>query len=243
MLENTYVHYAIPCYGGQLTSATFLSFVSLTSKCANRRLRFTLDTYADSLVTRARNNLVANMMNNPRSTHLMFIDADIRFNPDDIFKLLEYDFDVCGGLCPRKQLPIKYVLNYTPTPELRGTCIEVKHLGTGFMLIKRSVFERLFKAMPHLKIRTDPGDRLPSDEFYYSLFDTGLDANGYYLSEDWTFCELVRSKLGISIWADTSLKLDHCGQYTYSGNVELLETERNLAVAAGQAAKRIEPDH
>lgn len=231
MLKDKYVHFAIPCYGGQLTSATFVSFVSLTKKCMQKGLRFTLNTFADSLVTRARNNLVASMMSNPLSTHLMFIDGDIRFNPDDIFKLLEYDFDVSGGLCPRKQLPIKYVLNHAPKPKKIGSCIEVRHLGTGFMLIKRNVFERLFEVMPHLKIKTHAEDRFPNDEFYYALFDTALDANGYYLSEDWTFCDMVRSKLGISIWADTSMILDHFGQYTYCGNLELLQKEVSLANA------------
>lgn len=222
---NMRVHFAIPCYGRQITSATFSSFVHLTWQCAKRDLKFTLDTYSDSLVTRTRNILVANMMHDPQATHLMFIDADIGFDAKDVFKLLDHDLDVCGALYPRKSLPIKYVVNQVPNPEKKGSCIEVRHLGTGFMLIKRNVFEQLFKIMPHLKVRVEEGDKNPVDDSYYALFDTALDANGYYLSEDWTFCDLVRDKLGLKIWADISIKLDHRGNYNYSGDLDLLRKE------------------
>jgi hypothetical protein len=227
LLKDKLVHFAIPCYAGQLTSTTFVSFVDLTWKFARKGLKFTLNTHSDSLVTRTRNNLVASMMHDPHATHLMFIDADIGFNADDVFKLLDHDFDVCGGLYPTKRVPPKYVVNPVPNPKRKGSCIEVRHLGTGFMLIKRNVFERLFEALPHLKVRTHKDERSPNDKFYYALFDTMLDAEGYYLSEDWTFCDLVRSKLGVSIWADTSIKLDHRGQYTYKGDLELLRKASN----------------
>jgi hypothetical protein len=226
LLKNSYVHFAIPCYGGQISNATFKSFVSLTAKSIQKGLRFTLDTIpTDSLVTRARNKLVARMMNNPKSTHLMFIDADIGFNSDDVLKLIEYDLDMVGGLYPKKELPANYVVNHVPKPRRNGSLVEVRHLGTGFMLVKRGVIERLFEESPELKITPNKGEELPSDKYYYALFDTLIDKKGFYLSEDWTFCDMVRDKLGVSIWADISIKLDHHGQYNFAGDLESLQQQ------------------
>ena len=65
----------------------------------------------ESLVTRARNNLMAKMMTNPSATHFMFIDADIRFQPESILQMMACDKDVIGGLYPKKALPVNYVIN------------------------------------------------------------------------------------------------------------------------------------
>jgi hypothetical protein len=238
LLKNSYVHFAIPCYGGQISNATFKSFVALTAKSIQKGLRFTLDTLpTDSLVTRARNKLVARMMHNPRSTHLMFIDADIGFNPDDIFKLIGHDLDMVGGLYPKKELPANYVVNHVAKPRRNGDCVEVRHLGTGFMLVKRNVIERLIEASPELKITPNSGEEAPQDKFYYALFDTLIDKGGFYLSEDWTFCDMVRSKLGVSIWADISIRLDHHGQYNFAGDLESLK--RNLTQQVKAKAKAV----
>jgi hypothetical protein len=232
------VHFAIPCYGGQISNATFKSFVSLTAKSMQKGLRFTLDTIpTDSLVTRARNKLVARMMNNPRSTHLMFIDADIGFNADDVLKLIEYDLDMVGGLYPKKELPANYVVNHVHKARRNGSLIEVRHIGTGFMLVKRRVIEGLMEKSPELRITPNRGEEQPSDKYYYALFDTLIDKNGFYLSEDWTFCDMARSKLGVSIWADISIKLDHHGQYNFAGDLESLQ--RRLLPHAKPKAKAV----
>ena len=56
----------------------------------------------DSLVTRARNNLVAKAMNDPNMTHIIFIDNDITWDPFDILKLLIADKPIVGGIYPLK---------------------------------------------------------------------------------------------------------------------------------------------
>jgi hypothetical protein len=57
----------------------------------------------DSLVTRARNNLVARAMTDPATTHIMFIDNDIMWNPIDLFKMILADRGVLGGIYPLKK--------------------------------------------------------------------------------------------------------------------------------------------
>jgi hypothetical protein len=56
----------------------------------------------DSLVSRARNNLVARAMSNPKMTHIIFIDNDITWDPLDILKLMVSDKHIVGGIYPLK---------------------------------------------------------------------------------------------------------------------------------------------
>jgi hypothetical protein len=57
----------------------------------------------DSLVTRARNNLIAKAMNDESVTHIMFIDSDISWHPLDIMKLILYNKPLVGGIYPQKR--------------------------------------------------------------------------------------------------------------------------------------------
>ena len=56
----------------------------------------------DSLVSRARNNLIARAMTDPDATHFLFIDNDISWDPVDILKLLIAEKDLVGGIYPLK---------------------------------------------------------------------------------------------------------------------------------------------
>ena len=74
------------------TMTSFLRFILMASQVG---LNWSLDTMVnESLVTRARNNLMAKMMTNNAATHFMFIDADIRFQPESIFQMIACDKDV-----------------------------------------------------------------------------------------------------------------------------------------------------
>jgi hypothetical protein len=56
----------------------------------------------DSLITRSRNTLVSQFLNTPAATHLMFIDADISFEPQHVHRMLAFDKDVVAGIYPLK---------------------------------------------------------------------------------------------------------------------------------------------
>ena len=43
-------------------------------------------------------------MDNKDYTHLLFIDAEIAFNPESVFRMLDLDEDVVTGVYPRKQI-------------------------------------------------------------------------------------------------------------------------------------------
>ena len=107
-LKNTRVHFCIPCYGGMITEQTFMSFIKWGNTAKQLGIEWAIETMNnESLISRGRNTLTAKFLNNPESTHLMFIDADIGWEPWHVLAMLDRDVDIIGGLYPMKTLPIK----------------------------------------------------------------------------------------------------------------------------------------
>lgn len=239
-LRKCHPQIAIPCYGGQLFESVFISSLKFVIYANKIGMNFSIDTMVnESLITRGRNNLVAKMMENSASTHLMFIDADIGFEPDHIFQLLLHDKEVVGGMYPKKSLPIDYVVNVAPSAvnpdksiQCQGNLIPVTRLGTGFMMIKRNALQRMFDAYPETKYTGNIGLDRKFDPFMYALFDTCISKDKEYLSEDWTFCDRWRAIDG-EIWADYTIKLDHTGHFRYPGNPERLSQMLGTKQEAG----------
>jgi hypothetical protein len=90
------------------------------------------------------------------------------------------------------------------------------------MMVKRHVIEQLINLHPELKYRDNIGIGAQYEPLMYGLFDTMIDKDDNYLSEDWTFCYLWRMAGG-KVFADTGIKLDHTGYHKYDGNVEELK--------------------
>jgi len=65
-LRQQRVHICMPCYGGQLTESTFMSFIKWSNTCRQLGIDWTIETMTnESLISRARNTLVAKFLNNP----------------------------------------------------------------------------------------------------------------------------------------------------------------------------------
>ncbi len=225
VLRAARLHFCIPCYAGQINEGCFISMLKYMAAAQRLGLNFTIDTMVnESLITRGRNSLVAKMLHfEPKSTHLMFIDADIGFEPEEIFKLVLADKDVAGGLYPKKALPISYVVNRVPDAKKEGNLVEVMNLGTGFMLIKREVIESMIAAHPELHYQDSIGLDPKYAPFKYALFDTEIDPDTKeYLSEDYLFCKRWRD-MGGKIWADLSITLNHLGYFTFRGDATQLQ--------------------
>ncbi len=215
-LRTTRVHICMPCYGGMLTESTFMSYIKWSNTCRQLGIDWTIETMTnESLISRARNTLVAKFLDNPESTHLMFIDADIGWEPWHLLVMLNAQKDVIGGLYPMKTLPVKWCVNGFEGAEVSedGNLQEVSKTGTGFMLVKRDVFEKL-NAHPAVKpFNNDIGLPKQLDKHLRTYYDTAVRENRYY-SEDWTFCENWRD-LGGKIWVDKRVLLKHTGTYVF----------------------------
>ena len=236
-LRTTRVHICMPCYGGMLTESCFMSYIKWANACRQLGIDWTMETMTnESLISRARNTLTAKFLHNKDSTHLMFIDADIGWEPWHLMVMLCRDVDVIGGLYPMKSLPVKWCVNGFPGAEEGPDGLqEVSKTGTGFMLIKRHVFEKL-NAHPATKpFANDIGLPPELNPYMKTYFDTAVRENRYY-SEDWTFCENWRD-LGGKVWVDKRVLLRHTGTYVfdYATQDQLYKDLHGLALLNGQA--------
>jgi hypothetical protein len=221
--SKVHLHIGIPCYGGMVSEPTMTSFLRFVLLAQQVGLNWSLDTMVnESLIPRGRNNLMAKMMTNQNSTHFMFIDADIRFQPESILQMMAYDKEVIGGLYPKKALPINYVINLKPQVTVQGDIYTVDTMGTGFLLFKRSVYEKLIAAHPETKYVDDIGLGKQYEPMMYAIFDCVIDHRGHYLSEDWTFCRRWQA-IGGDIWAHSKTLLNHVGHYEFQGDIAKLD--------------------
>lgn len=225
---------ATPCYGGLVNERYAQSLVQLVSQAIQLGVQVGYFTRSnESLITRARNDLVATFLTTP-ATHLMFIDADINFNASDVFKMITADKDVITGAYPTKIIDwekmsqgkntvedlrknsVRYASGLASAVKTPDGLYEVQDGATGFMLIKRNVIESMIKHYPETRYMPEIFDD-PSQEGVekYALFDTMID-NGRYLSEDYTFCRRWQN-MGGKIYVDPTVILDHVGIYTFKG--------------------------
>ena len=224
-----------------LTEDYFHSILDLQNFCREEQIGLNIQTLGqESLVTRARNTLVANFLDNDSFTHLLFIDADIGFEAKSLKRFLEYDKEVLCAPYPMKliswdmipklieegkdyrNLCHPYVLNFSNKGEIQiqKGFAEVLDAATGFMLIKRSCFTKMKEAYPDLKYTTDQiiNNKEFESENTYLFFDTMKDDDGRYLSEDYAFSRRWQ-KIGGKIYADIGSKITHFGSYRYSGEL------------------------
>jgi hypothetical protein len=158
---------------------------------------YPLKTYAWEKLLSQRDKTVNDIINEKRRKSDIFnLCSD-----DLIFKsqLLRYNMNILSN-------NLSIVKNVT----------EIRHLPTGFMLMKREVIEKMIEAFPDTKYNDDIGFlSKEEDKFAYALFDTGI-ADKHYLSEDWLFCERWRG-IGGLVHLDVSLVLSHTGNEDFTG--------------------------
>jgi hypothetical protein len=220
-LRQQKVHICMPCYGGMLTESTFMSFIRFSNTARQLGLDWTVETLTnESLISRARNTMTAKFLNSPNSTHLMFIDADIGWEPWHLLLLLHANKDVIGGMYPLKSLPVKWCVNgfNGAKTEEDNKLQEVSKTGTGFLLIKRHVFEKLDAHPAVIPFINDIGLDPALNKHMRTYFDTAVREGRYY-SEDWTFCENWRD-IGGEVWVDKRVLLKHSGSFVFDHNAQ-----------------------
>lgn len=162
----------------------------------------------DSLVQRARNDLVRLALEE-RFDDLIFIDSDQEWNPEWIFKLLEYKEDVVGGTVVKKsdqQLFNVKALKSGLKQEKNGL-MEVEAVGTGFMKISKAALEAVWEKSP---------EYMNEGKKCRMVFDVQL-VDGELVSEDNVFCRKWRA-MGNKVYIDPNMTCNHIGTKKYQGN-------------------------
>jgi hypothetical protein len=252
-LRKNKLFIATPMYGGMNHGLYMKSCLDLQTVM----IRYGIETkfsflFNESLITRARNYLVDEFLRTD-FTHMMFIDSDIHFDPNDIVALMALDKDVIGGPYPKKSINWNNIaetarrhpdLNPRELENLVGEYVfnvvkgtqqfqvsdplEVMEIGTGHMMIKRDVFDKMKDAYPQIKYKPDHVGQAHFDgsRYIHAYFDTVIDTvdscvgggSERYLSEDYMFCQMWR-KIGGQVWLCPWMKTQHIGTYAFTGNM------------------------
>lgn len=232
---------ATPCFGGQISAVYALSLLKLQARmraCRDFSLKVMMKD-GDALITRARASLLSQFLDDASATHLLFIDADIGFEPEQVVRLIECGAEMCAALYPIKRIDWQQMKNAlagdrdNPAAALQyafevddpnaviasSGFIKVRYAGTGFLMIRRAALERMCAHYPQLRYKRDHSidARTPSDN-RFALFECMIAEDGTYLSEDFAFCKRWRD-MGGEIWADLSSRLHHIGPMTFCGDL------------------------
>jgi hypothetical protein len=236
---------ATPMYGGMCTGMYTSGIMQLVGVCgANQMQMYFSFMMNESLITRARNSMAYDFLETD-ATHLMFIDADISFNPNDIPRMVYADKDIICGIYPKKEInwvsvteavkkgvPPDQLSNFTGAFVVNlangenskkgdvNSPIEIANGGTGFMLIKRKVFEDLADKVPsYTNDMYHAVDVVRKPKIIKEFFATSIDEeSNRLLSEDYHFCKIAR-EAGFKVYAAPWANFGHTGTYTFSGQL------------------------
>lgn len=232
---------ATPCFGGQVSAVYALSLLNLQTRL--RRYRdFKLKVLmrdGDALITRSRASLLSQFLDDPTATHLLFIDSDIGFEPEQVLRLIECGVDMCAAVYPIKRIDWQRMKNAlsgaqsNPAASLqyafevedpnaviaKSGFIKVRYAGSGFLMIRRAALERMCAHYPQFRYRRDHSiDAATESENRFALFECTIGEDGTYLSEDFAFCKRW-TDMGGEIWADLDSRLHHIGPMTFCGDL------------------------
>ena len=233
---NLHLVIGTPMYGGMCTSEYTQSLLNLSESANKSDVKLTTIFLGnESLIQRGRNTIAHHFMNLPDATHLLFIDADIKFRTEDIVRMIAADKSLIVGPVALKgynwdeirQAAVNgeddigrtggvFNINKLPGIDMvdENTPFEIEHGGNAFMMIRRDVFETL---KPHTPIYTNGGRSLPDGVEIYDYFRVEINKDtNHLLSEDYFLCHSYR-QLGGKVWCAPWVETGHFGSHLFNG--------------------------
>lgn len=232
-----HIRIATPMYGGNCKGIYVDGVLALIFELSQRGHQVSFSKiYNESLITRARNNLVNEFINS-EADGMIFIDADEGFDANDVANMIESGKDLIGGIYPMKNFHWEnirkaaeageanlaaysgiFAMNMLPSVKefTLNAPVPVTEVATGLMYISRRVFEVM---EPHcLKYAINgPDAQFDFNNMVTEYFATSITPEGILLSEDYHFCRKWR-ELGGEVYAAPWVKVQHAGEYIFSGS-------------------------
>jgi GT2 family glycosyltransferase len=193
------------CTGGTIRAETVAALVAAMDTLRDKGVTVNLSVQVGNFVDYNRNRIVTAALEHGCS-HIMFVDSDMVFPSSGIIRLLDHDKDIVGanynmrgnpstgdmGMCTTKMADADGNLIAVNAEDIPTQLFKCHALGTGFMLIKSSVFAKLKK--PYFQVYEDP--------------------DGTSHTEDINFCAHA-GEAGFGVWCSPSIKMQHIGAYAY----------------------------
>lgn len=198
--ERPYVLIGMPTFNGQMLYRTDTALQRLMSYCDEREIRTSFSRHLGSLLPNQRQQCVDEAMER-QTDYLLCLDSDMVFPQDALCQLMAHDVDAVSGMYFKKTPPFYTVCaQYDPDKETMNmimdweedSMFEVDGTGGGFLLVKTSVLRGISR--PH--------------------FMPYATKNHEIMGEDYAFC-LKLKEAGFKLWLDSSLQLQHIGEYPF----------------------------
>jgi len=235
---------ATPSYQGDIQDLCVGSLLRAQRECIQAGIWVEWMPLSGSPYVEAlRNMLVREFLNVPVATDLVFLDSDVGFEPGALVRLLQYDADVVGGMYPYKSdaggfpgvleqdaagmpVPVEVgLLDGTGKPLLgpdgqpqRQQLAQAIMLPTGFLRIRRNVFERFrehYSPNGELEVVERQRDGAETGR-YINYFET-RQIGDLWFGEDVWFCWQWR-KMGGTVLLDPDIHFSHSGRKHWKGN-------------------------
>jgi hypothetical protein len=145
----------------------------------------------------------------------LWIDADTAFHADAVDQLRSHNLPIVCGIYPKKSKRELAIHAMAGTSDIQfgkgGGLLEIQYAPTGFLLVRREVYDKMRQQLALPECRADTGRTLVP---YYAPHIRPDGDGWWYLADDFAFCERAR-QCGYKIIADTSIRLFHIGNYAY----------------------------
>jgi len=226
-MNNCKIFVPLICYNRNCHADYMMSILHLVSYFHRSNINAIFyPIFFESLISRGRNAAVAEFLRSD-ATHILFIDSDIAFESEDVQKLIDSNKEVICSPYPKKYIKLenanqknKEIVDFAvggTLIELDKNIYEIDSVATGFLLIKRQVFEKILMFNKNLTYINDI-DGYGSGKKMWDFFKVGINPRTRtYDSEDWGFCHLWRN-IGEKVYARSDIKLTHWGWYGFKGD-------------------------
>jgi len=238
---KTKLYVATPCFGNKLFADYMLDVMDLDHACRAWDIEFDVSLVGNfPVLTLARNTCAKHFLDS-NFTHMLFVDADISFSPWNAKRLLDFDKDFCCAAYPKKTIhwdrlvgktfdsvpnlenaALDYAYNPVSDAEVQNGFVEAKTAATGFMLLKRTVFEQMIEAYPERRFKPNykMNNQSANDDNLYGFFDTMIDpVTQEYHGDDNSFCKRWVD-IGGKIYVDVTLPLTHVGIHPFGRSIQ-----------------------
>src|SRR5438445_9562908 len=232
-MTNVFVF--VPAYRRQVSAETFETSHRLMSTFIQRGIHCNIATYSWFDIAELRNSVLSwwyDVLKN--STHLLFIDDDMGFEPQLVMDMLAFGEPVVGAMYPKRTLPLQWAGSGLEKPEVRGPFMEVEGIGAGCLLIRRDAVDLMIEKYPDMVHPTMLIAQMAAQGGKRTLtfFDQWRNEQGK-IAEDIAFCRRYR-EAGGRVWACVGHPVTHVGLHEFTG---CLAEKHNKNAATSQPSQ------
>ncbi len=221
------VFIAVPAYNRAVTSNFCMSLIAATGHLRDNGIRWVLAMLSDAELPRAMDMLCGKFLVGDCES-ILFIDSDIGFEKDAIWKILRHPYDIVSAVCVKKVIPTSYtfVPKYVDSEKgqvtMDGSLMEILTVGSGFLRIGRAAMEKIRDSGRVIQYKQDltewPNDNLGDQ--YFGFFNTVKDKDsGNRLPMPDSFFSVWRD-LGGRVWVDTDIETTHVGIHVFKSDIK-----------------------